>query len=559
MSRTTASALIVVVLSAAGIAARQQPPRDPSATRPATSGVEGAATIRGRVTAAGTDRPLHRVRITLNGALGNPPTTVTDTRGAYELTNVPAGSYSITATRAGYLTLQYGQRRPREAGRTLEVKAGETIEGIDLALPKGGVIAGRITDELGEPAPGVRVEATELRYIRGQRVPVAARIGTSNDTGEYRLGDLEPGSFQVRASAREIWDSDDRKQTLTYAVTYYPGVTAAEQPQAVNVPLGQEVSGIDIRLIAGRAARVTGVVEDARGEPLGDQVVNLDNIGRTIGGALMFAQGAGATRTDKQGAFEFPKLPPGEYMAYSGDQKNRVAVRVIVSDGDAQHLVLSPRPGTSIRGTVRSDEEAPLPFPAARVRLVPMSADPQNILPAWGQAREQTLRADWTFQITDADGKYLFRVAGMPPDWMVKSVTLGGRDITDVPLAVARGAEDVDGVQVVLSRKGGRITGDVVDAAGAPAADTTVIVFADDSSLRGLASRYVKAVRPDKSGRFTVSGLPAAVYRITALDFVVEGQWEDQEFLRKLHEVASRVQLGEGATETVKVNVAEVR
>ena len=128
-----------------------------------------------------------------------------------------------------------------------------------------------------------------------------------------------------------------------------------------------------------------------------------------------------------------------------------------------------------------------------------------------------------------------------------------------MPLAVARGAEDVDGVQVVLSRKGGRITGEVVDAAGAPAADTTVIVFADDSSLWGLASRYVKAVRPDKNGRFTVSGLPAAVYRITALDFVVEGQWEDQEFLRNLQSAASRVQLGEDATETVKVKVAEAR
>ena len=169
------------------------------------------------------------------------------------------------------------------------------------------------------------------------------------------------------------------------------------------------------------------------------------------------------------------------------------------------------------------------------------------------------MRADWTFQITDADGKYLFRTTGLPPDWMVKSVNLAGRDITDVPLTVTRGAADVEGVLVVLSRKGGKITGDVIDASGAPAPDTTVIVFADDSSLWGLASRYVKAVRPDKSGRFIVSGLPAAAYRVTALDFVIEGQWEDQEFLRNLHRVASRVQLGEGATETVKVNVAEVR
>ena len=558
MSRTTACALLAVLLTAAGTAARQQP-RDPAATRPAQSGVEGTATIRGRITAAATDRPLHRVRITLNGALANPPTTVTDTRGVYELTNVPAGSYSMTATRAGYLTLQYGQRRPREAGRTLEVKAGDTIEGIDLALPKGGVIAGRVTDELGEPAPGVRVEATELRFIRGQRVPVAARIATASDTGEYRLSGLEPGAYQVRAAAREIWDSDDGKQALTYAVTYYPGVTAAEQPQAVNVPLGQEVSGIDIRLIAGRAARITGVVEAASGEPLADQVVNLDNIGRTIGGAVMSAQGAGSTRTDKQGAFEFPKLPPGEYMAYSGDQKNRVAVRVIVSDGDVQHVVLSPRLPTSIRGTVRSDDESPLPFPAARVRLVPVSADPQSVLPAWGEAREQTIRPDWTFQVTDADGKYLFRMTGLPPDWMLKAVLHGGTDITETPLTVTKGTADVQGMQVVLSRKGARITGNVVDRPGSPAPDTTVIVFADDPSLWGLASRYVTAVRPDKTGRFTVGGLPAATYRVAALDFVIEGQWEDQEFLRGLHKTAARIQLEEGATGTLKVTVEEAR
>jgi protocatechuate 3,4-dioxygenase beta subunit len=477
----------------------------------------------------------------------------------YELTNVPAGTYSLTAARAGYLTLQYGQRRPREAGRTLEVKAGDTIEGIDLALPKGGVIAGHITDELGDPAPGVRVEATEFRYIRGQRVLVAARAATSNDTGEYRLGGLEPGAYQVRASARELWETDDGKQTLAYAVTYYPGVTAAEQPQWLNVHLGQEASGIDIRLIAGRAARITGVVEGANGEPLADQAVSLDNIGRTTGGALSFAQGAGSTRTDAQGAFEFAKLPPGEYMAYSGDQKNRVAMRAVVSDGDVQHVVLTPRRGTAIRGTVRSDEEAPLPFPAARVRVVPISSDPQDVLPGWNAARERAPGSNWTFEISEADGKYLFRATGLPPDWMLKSVTLDGRDITDVPLTVTRGAADVEGMQVVLSRKGGRIAGDVVNAAGAPAPETTVIVFADDPALWGLASRYVKAVRPEKSARFTVTGLPAATYRVAALDFVVEGQWEDQEFLRSLHGSASRVQLGGGTTETVKVTVAEAR
>src|SRR5688572_24986899 len=96
-----------LALSVAIATSSQQPivPR-----RDAAPGRAAPATVRGRVTSADIRQSLHRVRITLDGAGQNAPTSVTDTRGQFELTNVPAGSYTITATRAGYLTLQYGQR-----------------------------------------------------------------------------------------------------------------------------------------------------------------------------------------------------------------------------------------------------------------------------------------------------------------------------------------------------------------------------------------------------------------------------------------------------------------
>lgn len=284
--------LLPALLTGAATASPRQQPRDAASGTPAP-----AATIRGRVTAAATDRPLHRVRITLDGPLANPPTTATDMRGTYELTNLPAGSYTITAVRSGYLTLQYGQRRPREAGRTLEVRAGDTIEGIDLALPKGGVIAGRITDELGEPAPGVRVEATEPRYIRGQRVAVAARIATANDAGEYRLSGLEPGSYQVRASAREVWEADDGKETLTYAVTY-------------------ERSGLQI-VVTQKIGRVNGTVMDARGTstPAATVVVFPDEPELWLRGSRLIR----VARPAADGQFSITGLPAGTYRAIARD------------------------------------------------------------------------------------------------------------------------------------------------------------------------------------------------------------------------------------------------
>src|SRR5687768_16780436 len=106
------TALLLATLTV--LAAQAQPPRDNLATRTAAT-----ATVRGRITAAATGEPLHRVRVTLNTSDPNPPSGVTDTRGDFEIAGVPAGSYSLTAARAGYLTIQYGQRRPREAGRTI--------------------------------------------------------------------------------------------------------------------------------------------------------------------------------------------------------------------------------------------------------------------------------------------------------------------------------------------------------------------------------------------------------------------------------------------------------
>ena len=79
--------------------------------------VVGTAIVRGRVTAAGNQQPLSRVRITMNGGMANAPTAVTDPDGRFEIKEVPAGNYSITAARAGYLTVQVrtaatARRRP---------------------------------------------------------------------------------------------------------------------------------------------------------------------------------------------------------------------------------------------------------------------------------------------------------------------------------------------------------------------------------------------------------------------------------------------------------------
>jgi hypothetical protein len=114
-------------------------------------------------------------------------------------------------------------------------------------------------------------------------------------------------------------------------------------------------------------------------------------------------------------------------------------------------------------------------------------------------------------------------------------------------------------VQIVLTRKGATLTGEVVDARGAAAPDCTVIVFSDNRSRWGLASRFIRSVRPDHRGRFSVVGLPPGLYRAAARDAVVEGQWEDPEFLELLLDGAGRVALEESSSATITLTLKETR
>jgi hypothetical protein len=535
-----------------GLALMMQEPRD--GQRPATRG----ATIRGHVTAAATGQPLHRVRITLDGSQGNPPTAVTDTRGAFELTDLPAGTYTITATRAGFLTVQYGQRRQRERGRRIEIRAGDTVEGIDFALVKGAVISGRVLDEVGDPAPGTRVDAIELRYVRGRRVPVTAALTRTNDAGGYRLTGLAAGSYQVRASTTDVWDGDDGKSAFAHAMTFYPGVIPPETPLAVQVGPGGEVPGIDLQLVPTRAARLSGIVEDVNGVPQAGQVVHLGRTARTIGGATWYSEQAGTTRTDDRGAFEFQKLSAGEYIANVGGEAEAASVTVHLGDGDTQHILLTPRKALELTGTIVTDDGSRPPFATGGITVVPVSTDPRLVFPSFTTPRMLTLRTDWTFRTSALNGEHLFRLNGLPDEWMLKTVTSGGRDITDVPIALGPGLPPVPPVQITITKAGARITGQVLRG-DASAADSTVILFPEDMRLWGVGSRFVRAVRPDNAGRFSIGALPAAKYRIAAVEIVQDGEWEDPEFLQTLMKSAAAIELPAGATHEVGVNMEASR
>jgi hypothetical protein len=160
--------------------------------------VDRTGEISGMVTTTAEPAvPLSRVLVTLSGASLKPGRTViSDERGGFTFTDVPAGSFTIVASRPPYVKTAFGARRAGRPGSTIELAAGQRLTGLRIALARGAAITGVVRNADGEPAPEIQITATAL----DPRVENAGVPFTSDDRGIYRVFGLTPGRYLVRAA-----------------------------------------------------------------------------------------------------------------------------------------------------------------------------------------------------------------------------------------------------------------------------------------------------------------------------------------------------------------------
>ncbi|MFP5380377.1 MAG: carboxypeptidase regulatory-like domain-containing protein, partial [Vicinamibacteria bacterium] len=153
---------------APGVPGGQATPARAGAAR-ADAPATGTAVLRGYVVAADTGEPVRRAIVRAMAANAGGSMTSTDAEGRFEFRDLPAGRYMLSASKGGYVGVQYGQRRPNQSGTPLDLRDGEVIEKIAIALPPGSVITGRVFDDFGDPVSGVMVSAMRYRSMGGRR------------------------------------------------------------------------------------------------------------------------------------------------------------------------------------------------------------------------------------------------------------------------------------------------------------------------------------------------------------------------------------------------------
>ena len=532
--------ILTLFWSLAGALPQQEQPRDQPARREAAAGETGA--ISGRVYAIDTGAPIRGaiVSLVLDSALDNSapavtrlpfvtgraergPVASTDALGRFRIGAAPAGTYRLVVTpagyRGGYLPIGYGAVRANDAGRPIVIRAGEEVRGADVGLPIAVAIEGRVVDETGEPPSRVPVFAARLSAgsdspQRASQLPVV-----TDDLGRYRIYGLEPGTYIVGAEARHaapaVEVSNGRPYTISggpehepLVTTYHPSTTADGAAQRVS--LGpHDISGIDIMVQRAALLTLSGTIVDSQGMPAAQTSIALVRTPSDTFGSPM-------SRTNAEGRFVFGGLEAGVYRLMVGgglwpglgSVNGRTEFAELQFDLNAGSLetVVTTQPGIGLAGRIVFAEGPP----AERFPLKIAFSRPQG-----GPEIAATMDDEWRFFGSDVFGALLVRVSSLPRGWVVKAITVGGSDITDVPTVFTR---QHDGqLQIVLSSKSSTIEGEIMsDQPGKPP-EATVYLFSEDRASWNISSPRTVSNDVGENGGFSVSGLPGGRYLAVAI------------------------------------------
>ncbi len=356
MTDRRAFPLVALLVALTSSARMQQASRD-TVSVPAS----GTARVSGRIVGA-DDRhePVRRAIVTLTGdTLVTGRSTISDDDGRFAIDRLPAGTFTVTATRPAFIPTTYGASRPGRSGTAIKLAAGQELAGLTLTMTHGAAIGGVLRDAAGDPAPGMRIEAIRLTHGASGDRAVTAGAALTDDRGAYRLFGLQAGEYLIAATSRVVVGgigdigapseaevdalfaallrksnapgpagqappmpgapgpapapAPAAPKSVSFPPSFYPGVVQPTDVSRVVVGAGEDRDGIDFQIQMMHAAAVDGVVVPVRGQNVPQIHIGIRTGGPvvpTFGGSL---SGPQLSFRPSDRTFHFANVPPGRY------------------------------------------------------------------------------------------------------------------------------------------------------------------------------------------------------------------------------------------------------
>jgi hypothetical protein len=587
------------------------------------------ASIRGILTKWGGNEGISQAIIELRNGEGA-PVSITATResGEFVFSNVPYGNYGLVAIAPGFALAEYGQLRPGGSGKPLVVTAGVQANVQIQAVP-GGSISGRVTNETGQPMVYSEIQILKATYgVEGKLIPAFIQSVTTNDLGDYRAFGLAPGQYLVRAGDSQLNsfvnlgmnnpigseatipstmvsqtnrpraaaapNSNADRSTVPLLSYFYSGAADAATATPVNLTVGGETTGVDIRVapinFSAQRVKVSGVVVDLAGRPL-EAFSNVTiakwptSVATAYTSARILTAGEPSTNPGippgalryviDKGKFEV-SVEPGKYQIRAS--QGELSGRAIMDIGSRDvSLTIPLQPSATVTGRIRFESEpAGTPHDWSKLQigvwtgpafsfLSPISANGQFRIEHVIAGDYQFVMPPWTNAPVSPTDRRGFAISTPPPDRStmpsvlenayLKSIRAADVDYMENPLRI-EGGERVESIEIVVSLNAASFDGRVLNAKREPVDRATVVLFPKSAAF-ALSDRY-RTNTTDASGRFQFHGIPPGEYRVFAWEDVDAGAWFNPAMLAAYERNATSLTFAEKQQQHLDLDVIPV-
>jgi hypothetical protein len=483
-------------------------------------------------------------------------------------------------------------------------EAGEPVVGIAVRALVKDIVAGR------------------TRYGNMQVIPELVPSATTDDRGIFRLSQLAPGTYVVvvpsthttvplplmegqDAALRSelFWAGvtevsplgqprtqqvgDFALMTLNrvlippppspagrmhvYPTTYFPAAATAGMATPIAVAAGEERSDLTIALRPAPAVRISGrlVAPDGSAPPpttvrlVGAAMADVITARGSVGPGHVGLETA-TGMSDATGRFTLLGVPAGEYVLTQATQFLSRAIqtgqpaywmfhRITVGAEDLGDLIVPLRPALRVEGRIEHRG-------ANNAQVTPGITFETPFGEPGQFAAEVTKGATLSFSTIAAGGQYIARPYELGGRWVVQSVTLGGKDITDRAFDLQA---DATSLVVTFTDRPSKVSGTVTDEHGAATASAVVLVFPVDPqrwSGYGTSPRTLRSALTSRSGVYTFEHLPPGDYYAIAIgDADIDG-WRDPARLEMLANQATKLTVAAGdAPKTLDLRLRAIR
>ena len=284
-------------------------------------------------------------------------TTMAGSGGEYGFAGLTKGQYVLMAQKPGFVTGQYESGGPE----IYVVNVPYSGSGLAIELTPLGAIEGTIVNQYGDPLRNVTVALYENKISDGARTVTSHVTRVTNDLGQFRFWDLQPGKYYVKAVNRaggtrmfagtnsiayDSWEG--------FRPVYFGGATNIEAATPVAIEAGTQARA-DFKLPVEATYKIRGTLENYTP----DQTVTFELLegGDNPGDCRVSLNGS-------TGRFVIDDVPAGQYTLRATQQHvSRGDVPVTVNGGDTNGVSLGLAPAVSVSGTLHID--GPLPEIAA--------------------------------------------------------------------------------------------------------------------------------------------------------------------------------------------------